>query len=193
MLQFIAEQSQQRTIAEQVKAAIEGGCAWVQISMPNDDDTAIRNTVSEIIPLCREAGTILTIEDHATIAAELGVHGVHLTNAEANARQTRQDLGAEAIIGITVQSAQGVPTLAKLDIDYVTISRELTPTQAKELIETVRSVGCDMPIVLAGDFDALDIANIRAIGASGIATGKKLTNAANPAEATSQLIAALQQ
>jgi thiamine monophosphate synthase len=50
-----------------------------------------------------------------------------------------------------------------------------------------------MPIVLAGDFDALDIANIRAIGASGIATGKKLTNAANPAEATSQLIAALQQ
>jgi thiamine-phosphate pyrophosphorylase len=193
MLQFIAEQSQQRTIAEQVKAAIKGGCAWVQISMPNDDDTAIRNTVSEIIPLCREAGTILTIEDHAAIAAELGVHGVHLTNTEANARQTRQDLGAEAIIGITVRSAQGVPTLAKLDIDYVTISRELTPSQAKELIETVRSVGCDMPIVLAGDFDALDIANIRAIGASGIATGKKLTNAANPAEATSQLIAALQQ
>jgi len=39
-----------------------------------------------------------------------------------DARQLRADLGAEAIIGINVVTPQGVPTLEKLDIDYVTIA-----------------------------------------------------------------------
>ncbi len=193
MLQFIAEQSQQHSIADQVKAAIDGGCAWVQLRLPEADDAEIKNIAAEIIPLCRETGTILTIEDRADLAKELGLHGVHLTNPEANARQTRQDLGAEAIIGITVKSPQGVPTLEKMDIDYVTISPELTAECAKELISTVRTVGCEIPIVLTGDFDCLDIAYIRQINPSAVATDRKLMAAANPTDAIAQLITALKQ
>jgi thiamine monophosphate synthase len=47
--------------------------------------------------------------------------------------------------------------------------------------------------VITGDFNCFDIAAIRATGASGVATGKKLMTAANPAEATSQLLIALKQ
>lgn len=193
MLQFIAEQSNNLSIAEQVKMAIDGGCAWVQLRTADASDDDVRSIAAEIVPLCREHGIILTIEDRADLAKELGLHGVHLTDSTANARQMRQDLGAEAIIGINVTSPQGIPTLEKLDIDYATISPELTLGQVKELVETVRSVGCKMPLVLTRDFNCFDINIIRETGVSGVATGKKLIADANPSEAIKQLIAALQQ
>jgi thiamine-phosphate pyrophosphorylase len=193
MLQFIAEKSNRYSIAEQIEMAIKGGCAWVQLHLPDSDDTEIKDIVAEAVPICREAGIILTIEDRQDIAQEHGLHGVHITNPGANARQMRQDLGAEAIIGINVTSAQGVPTLEKLDIDYVTISPEMTVEQAKELVHTVRTVGCAIPIVLTGDYNCLDINVIREIGADGVSTGAKLMQAENPSEAVSQLITALKQ
>lgn len=193
MLQFIAEQNSKYSIAEQINLAIQGGCTWIQLHLPNNSDDEVRDILTEIIPICRKSGTILMLEDHPEIAREKGVHGVHLTNTSANARQLRQDFGAEAIIGINVVSAQGIPTLAKLDIDYVAIAPELSMSDAKEIVDTVRSLNCNIPIVLTGDFNCLDIANIRATGASGVATGKKLIADNDPTNAVAQLITALMQ
>ncbi len=191
MLQFIAEKSDKYSIAEQVKAASEGGCSWVQLRLPDAADDEIRNIIEEITPLCRENGVILTIEDRMELAKEFGLHGVHFNDSGVNVRQLRQEYGAEPIIGVTVTSAQGVPTLEKLDVDYVTIAESLSAEQAKELIDTVRSVDCKIPIVLAGNFNCLDIAVIRSTGASGVVTGAKLLSSENPAAATEQLIKAL--
>lgn len=193
MLQFIADKSNNFTIAEQINMAINGGCTWVQLHLPDCDDAQIKSIASEIIPICREAGIILTIEDRPDLAQELGLHGVHITTPGANARQIRQDLGAEAIIGINVSSAQGVPTLEKLDIDYVTIAPEISTEQAKDIVKTVRSVGCVIPIVLTGNYNCLDINIIRQTGVDGVATGSKLMQADNPTDAISQLLTALKQ
>ena len=193
MLQFIAERNERYSISEQVKMATDSGCAWVQLCLPDITDAETKELTDTVVPMCREAGIILTIEDNAELAQQLGLHGVHLTNSEANARQMRQDLGAEAIIGINITSAQGVPTLAKLDIDYVTVAPQLSAEQAAEIVNTVRAVGCDMPIVLTGEFDCLDIMTIRNAGVNGVATGRKLMASANPSEATKQLLTALMQ
>ena len=49
-------------------------------AMPADADIAyIRDTTSEIIPLCQECSAFLTIEDNPELAKELSIHGVHLT------------------------------------------------------------------------------------------------------------------
>lgn len=193
MLQFIAEHSDKYTIAEQITMAIEGGCAWVQLRVPDLNESQILSLLEEIVPICRETETFLTIEDQPEIAKKAGIHGVHITKSGVDARQLRADLGAEAIIGINVVAPQGVPTLEKLDIDYVTIAPEISLDEAKSIIDIVRSVDCKIPIVITGDFNCFDIAAIRATGASGVATGKKLMAAANPAEATSQLLIALKQ
>lgn len=193
MLQFIAEKSDKYSIAQQIKMAIDGGCSWVQLRLPDLADDEITAIISQIEPICREQGVILTIEDRIDIAKQFGLHGVHFTNPGANVRQMRQEYGGEPIIGINVTSAQGVPTLEKLDVDYVTISPELSAEQAKELIDTVRSVDCTLPIVLTGDFNCLDINIFREVGASGIATGAKLIGDSNPTQAISSLIAALNQ
>lgn len=173
--------------------AIDGGCSWVQLRLPDLADDEITAIISQIEPICHEQGVILTIEDRIDIAKQFGLHGVHFTNPGANVRQMRQEYGGEPIIGINVTSAQGVPTLEKLDVDYVTISPELSVEQAKELIDTVRSVDCTLPIVLTGDFNCMDINIFREVGASGIATGAKLIGDSNPTQAISSLIAALNQ
>lgn len=42
MLQFIAESNERYSIAETVQMAIEGGCRWIELHMPDSDDSEIR-------------------------------------------------------------------------------------------------------------------------------------------------------
>lgn len=192
MLQFITSANERYSMAEQAQMAVEGGCQWVEMDFgANADPTWIREVSGEIVPLCREAGVMLTIRNYPEMAKEIGLHGVHLTSADSNAGATRQDLGAEAVIGARVGTASAVPVLEKLDIDYASLPSTMTETEAAALIADVRGAGCRLPIVIEGDYDATDSDLIKAIGASGVATGKRIMEAADPVEAVSQMIKAL--
>lgn len=192
MLQFITSANERYSLAEQAQMSVEGGCQWVEMDFgENADPTWIREVAGEIVPLCREAGVMLTIRNYPEIAKELGLHGVHLTAAESHAGATRQILGAEAVIGARVGTASAVPVLEKLDIDYASLPSTMTETEAAALIADVRAAGCRLPIVIEGDYDATDSDLIKAIGASGVATGKRLMEAVDPVEAVSQMIKSL--
>ena len=52
MLQFIAQESDKYSIAEEVQMALEGGCRWIQLRMPDAPDELVRETALEIIPMC---------------------------------------------------------------------------------------------------------------------------------------------
>lgn len=193
MLQFIAQQSDKYSLAEQMQMAIEGGCAWIQLHAPELSDEEIRELAKEFIPLCKETSTILMLEDRTELAKELGLHGVHLTDPDVNARKIREDYGPEAIIGVEVRSPQGVFALKGMDIDYVTVTPKMSLDEAAELIRTARDAGSTMPIVVSGDFDASNVESAIATGASGVATGRRLTEAADPVTATEEIMAILRK
>lgn len=192
MLQFIAGTGSRYTLAEEMQMAIEGGCAWVQLHPGDLTDAELREASADFIPLCRENATILTIEDRPELAKELGIHGVHLTDNGCDAGAVREQLGPEAIIGVQVHSPQAVLTLRAKDIDYVTVDPGLTHDETASLIRTVRDAGCDMPIVVTGDITPGDIPAVRETGASGIAVGAPISDAADPVAETQKYLAALQ-
>lgn len=191
MLQFIAAENDRYSIPEQVQMAIEGGCQWVQLHLPGMDDAQVREVAQEIIPLCRENGTILTVENRPEAAKELGIHGVHLTDKSLNARQVREQLGPEAIVGVQVTTPQAVLMLKGADIDYATVDPSLTLTQAADLIATAAQGGNAMPVVIEGDFTAGNVADALKAGASGVAVGAAIGSADDPVAATAALINAL--
>lgn len=193
MLQFIAQESEKYSLAEQMQMAIEGGCAWVQLHAPGLKDEEIRELANDMVALCKETSTILMLENRIELAKELGLHGVHLTDPDVNARKVREDYGPEAIIGVEVRSPQGVLALKGMDIDYVTVTPEISLEEAAGLIRTVREAGNDMPIVVTGDYDADNVEAAMATGASGVATGRLLTEAKDPVASTEAIIARLQQ
>lgn len=193
MLQFITDPANEHySLAEQAQMAIEGGAAWVQLHLPDGADSAyLREVVTELKPLCQETSTILLLENEPEIAREQGLHGVHLTAADANAGAVREQLGPEAIIGMQVRTPEAARLMQNLDIDYVTLDPQLSPEQAAEVIAQIRAEGTEIPVVLTGDFDATDVDAVLATGASGIATGRKLMQADDPVTATEQLFAKL--
>jgi hypothetical protein len=147
MLQFIASPHPTISLTEQVQAAIAAGCGWVQLSMPasaTDDEVAA--AAAELIPLCREAGTIMVIEERTQVVKDTLVHGVVLPLG-ADAAQVREFLGPHAIIGCHAASADEILGLEKLDVDYAIISA--AADRVAEIVGAVRAAGLnEYPIVV---------------------------------------------
>lgn len=192
MLQFIATESDKYSLAEQMQMAIEGGCTWVEISLPDADDAYIREIAGDIISLCKETSTILTIDDRVELVRELGVHGVMLRHGKQAPAAVREQLGPEAIIGVEVVSAQGMSALAAADVDYVVVDGH-DREKATALVDEIHATGTEIAVVVRGKFTLEDLADGVPCHADGIATGRAIINAGDPVAYTEDMLNALRK
>lgn len=193
MLQYITDNDNERfSIEEQCQMFIEGGGAWIQLSDHGLSDERICELSVELIPLCKETSTILMLENRIELAKELGLHGVHLGRGiEIPPRTVREDLGAEAIIGVEVASPQAILALKGRDIDYVTLAPGMSLDQYAEIIAIATEGGNTMPVVLTGDYHIDDSTKVLATGASGVAVCRCIADADDPVSYTEQFISSL--
>lgn len=185
MLQFVAKSSERYSVAEQAQMAIEGGVKWVIFDPESLPDDAVRDTLTELVPLCRENETILSIVDHTEAAREMHIHGVQLSSA-ASATEVREQLGPEAIIGVCVGGASGIEALRGKDMDYFVLPADCTLENIALIVNQVRSQGDRTAIVARGDYDAMEIDVVMATGVSGVQLGNSIADAPDPVEATSR-------
>ena len=189
MLQFIAQTNDRYSVAETVQMAIEGGCHWIQLHLPELTDEDIKAMSADIIALCRESAAFLTIEDRPELAKELGLHGVHLTSSvQRSAAKVREELGPEAVIGVEVASAAAVMSLQSADIDYVTLPADMKVGEIADLVSVVRGADITTPIVATGDISPEDALVYMAAGVSGIATGKPIIDSKDPVKEVELLL-----
>ncbi|MCD8386008.1 MAG: thiamine phosphate synthase [Bacteroidales bacterium] len=191
MLQFIAQTNEKYTIAELSQMAIEGGCQWIVLRVPDMADHEIRELVQELTPLCKETSTILTIENHVELAKELGLHGIWLKGSDHSAHQVREMFGPEAIIGVQVEIASSAMALVGADIDYVSFPPTVPLERISENVEALRNAKFELPIVAEGNFGILEIPAVLATGVNGIAEAEPISSAADPVAETEKIINAL--
>lgn len=200
MLQFITNESDRYSIAEEVQMAIEGGCRWVQLRMKHATDDEVRQVAMELIPMCRDTDTFLIIDDRVELVAELKVSGVHLGKEDMDPLEAREILGPHAIIGITANTADDILRFKSKDVDYVglgpvrftTTKERLAPELGVEgvrrIVERVRAEGVELPIVAIGGLTLDDVEPLMAAGVNGMAVSGAIINAPDPVDYTSQLI-----
>lgn len=191
MLQFITTASDKNSTAKEVQAALEGGCRWIQISenVLNRDDS--EEILKEIIPMCQEAEAILTIENNIELADKFKIHGVHITTGINDAIKARENLGADAIIGVNISTADEALELTGKDIDYVTATStpdKLDLNYFSDLVKSVRETGFGIHIVATGDITPEMVIPLMATGVSGIAIGTRIAESADPEETTRQYL-----
>lgn len=203
MLMYITHPSDRYTIAEQVQMVLEGGCKWIQLRLKDATDEEFRQTAAEIIPLCQENSAFLVFDDRVELAQEMGVHGVHLGKDDMNPLQARETLGAEAIIGVTANTAEDILKFKGWDVDYVglgpfrftTTKAKLSPVLGTEgyekIVKAVRGADMLLPIVAIGGITLEDIPSLMATGINGVAMSGAILNAPDPVGYTRQVIAAL--
>ena len=203
MLMFITHPSDRYSIAEEVQMVLEGGCKWIQLRIKDISDEEFRQTALEIIPLCKENEAFLVFDDRVELAMEMGVHGVHLGKNDMNPLQARETMGAEAIIGVTANTADDILRLKGWDVDYVglghfrytttkkNLSPLLGPDGYREVVNKVREADIPLPIVAIGGITLEDIPEIMATGVNGVAVSGSIINAPDPVKYTRQLIETL--
>lgn len=203
MLQFITNPSDRYTIAQEVKMVIDGGCKWVQLRMKDASYDELKTTAEEIIPICKDAGVILVIDDNVALVKELRVHGVHLGKEDMDPQKAREMLGPHAIIGVTANTADDIMAMRGIDVDYVglgpfrhtTTKKKLAPVIGLEgytsIMQEVKSKGNKLPVVAIGGITADDVEQVMATGVQGLAMSGAIINSDNPADYVDRVLSLL--
>lgn len=202
---FITHPSDRYSIAEEVQMVLEGGCKWIQLRLKDVSDEEFRQTALEIIPMCRENEAFLVFDDRVELAMEMGVHGVHLGKNDMDPLQARETMGAEAIIGVTANTAADITRMRGWDVDYVglgpfrftTTKQKLSPVLGTEgyteIVTAVRDAGIMLPIVAIGGITIDDIPSLMATGVNGVAMSGAIINAPDPVAYTREVLASLEK
>jgi thiamine-phosphate diphosphorylase len=195
MIQYILTKSSRFSVAELAQMAIEAGCQWINLSLDDSDDDIKADIVPDVIQMCREAGVILTIDDHFDLAREIGLHGVrvHAGPSTPSPAELREKLGPEAMIGYVTPDPTAIPAMIAADIDYAATPANFDAAARAKFIETVNASGYMLPVVATGNFSAAELADVLKAGFNGVAVSHAVTGAPDPVVAMQALIAALPQ
>ncbi len=174
MIQFYTTDSSRYPIFSQVSAAIAGGCRWINLCEDVASSRVLKETLEEIIPICRDADAFLVVDDDVELVKESRVHGVRITKSDLSAAQARQELGPHAIIGVAVSSPADVASLKGVDVDYVTVDvaslAKIAPLAA----------AMQIPVVATGGVTLENCSSLLSAGAQGLGLSSAVVNSPDP-------------
>ena len=190
-----------RGVVETVRQAVDGGVRIVQL---RDKAATDAETTALLIELSRviDGRALLVVNDRldaavAARAAGARVDGVHLGQGDASVLRARAELGPDAIIGLTANSAEHLDAVRALPagtVDYLGVG-VIRPTATKP--DHPPALGVDgfrafaakspLPCVAIGGVGLDDVAALRDAGAAGVAVVSAICAADDPAEAARRL------
>ncbi|MDE6085363.1 MAG: thiamine phosphate synthase [Muribaculaceae bacterium] len=191
MLQFITHSTDSRDTLQGARAAIEGGCKWVQLRMKDATDDEVLETGKALGELCREKAVTFIIDDRVHLVSPLGADGVHLGKNDMPVSEARAILGHDKIIGTTANTVDDVFGAVDQGADYIglgpfrftTTKKKLSPVLGLEglvnVMTKLREVS-DIPVVAIGGITEDDIEDIMKTGVTGVALSGVILNAADP-------------
>lgn len=162
----------------QVLALCVAGAKWIQLRFKEATDHAVATVAEACLPVCRESGVRLIINDRIHVALQVGADGVHLGSLDMPWPEARALVGPDFIVGGTVNSVAdaaraSVPGL----LDYVGVGpfrftktkRNLAPILSNgEWQEILRALG-PIPSYAIGGIRVEDLSVIRERGLTGVA------------------------
>lgn len=182
---------------EVVEAALKGGVTLFQFrekgtgALKGEEKAEL---ASNIKSLCKEYGVPFLINDDIELAIALGADGVHIGQEDEPASIVRGKIG-EKILGVSVHTLEEAKKAVSEGADYLGIGpiyQTSTKEDAKEesgtvLIEQIRAIGMDIPIVGIGGITAVNAGAVVKAGADGVSVITAISMAASPLQAAKDL------
>lgn len=205
MLQFITHETPRFSTLESAKAALEGGCKWIQLRRKEAAADELKGIAAELKSLCQTYGATFIIDDHVLLAKECGADGVHLGKTDMAPAEARRVLGGGFIIGGTANTFEDIERLCGEGVDYVGLGpfrftetkKNLSPLLGLEgyrkIAALCRENNIHIPIVAIGGIGRDDIPGILDAGITGIALSGTILRAGDPVEETKNIIKILNE
>ncbi|MFY0406101.1 thiamine phosphate synthase [Solicola sp. PLA-1-18] len=189
-----------RDLVEVVAAAVAGGVTTVQLR----DKTATTDvrvaTARRLLAVLEPAGVPLVVNDDVDAAAAVGA-GVHVGTSDAAAAASRSRLGADALVGWSVEGLRQLDATAEVAAASYLAASPVWSTPSKT--DTATPLGLagvtalrehtHLPVVGIGGIDATNAGDVVRAGADGVAVISAICAADDPEAAARGLRAVVDE
>ena len=193
------QQTAGRPLPAVVEAALRGGARAFQL---REKDLAPRDLLplaQEIRRLTEAYGARLLINDRIDVALAVNADGAHLTTTSLPVHVARQLLGSDRLLGVSTHNLAEARAAAEGGADFIVFGPVFfTPSKAPYGqpigLDALRAVcaAVALPILAIGGIKKVNLDQVVAAGADGIAVISAVIAADDPTAATEDLLAALQ-
>ena len=185
-----------RTTPEVVGAALDGGVDVVQL---RDKATSAREryeTGLRLRELTADAGVPLLVNDRIDLAAAIDADGVHLGQSDLPVAVAREQLGEDAVVGVSASTLEQARAAEAAGADYLgvgavygTDSKDVSGDRDGIGTERIAAVAdaVELPVIGIGGIDANNAAPVIEAGATGVAVLSAITAAEDPEAAAAAL------
>ncbi len=101
------------------RALCTGGVDLLQLRAKHHNAAEIETFARSMLPVTRDHGVPLIINDHPEVAAETGAEGVHVGQDDDAVAQARSVTGATALVGKSTHSLEQAVQAAAESADYI--------------------------------------------------------------------------
>lgn len=165
----------ERTLYQQVEAALKGGVTCVQLREKSLDEAAFLKEAKEMCDLCRRYKVPFIVNDNVDIAVACGADGIHVGQEDMAAGEVRRRVGEGMILGVSVHTVKEALEAVRNGADYLGLGA-VFPTSTKADVdqmtgETLRAIcsAVDVPIVAIGGINKENIGRLSGSGVDGVA------------------------
>ena len=183
------------TLCNVVKEAVKGGVTMVQIREKHGDIRAFIERSLAIKKVLKDSGVPLIINDRVDVALAVRADGVHLGQSDMPANLARQLIGADMILGLSVENETQLREAQDLPVDYLGISAIFsTPTKTNIIKEwgidglTKAVKESKLPLVAIGGINETNIKKVADTQVDGIALVSAICHATSPKQASEGLL-----
>lgn len=182
-----------RTIEEVVSAAIDGGITMLQLRDKDKPFDEILSDAMRLLPLCKDAGIPLIINDFPEIALKAHADGVHLGLSDGSIKNARALLGDDAIIGATAHNLHEALKAEAEGADYLGVGAAFGSTTKTNTVPFnisdygVITAKVKIPVVAIGGINETNISLLNGMGLAGVAVVSAIFASSDVREATSRL------
>jgi len=180
---------------------MENGGRFVQVRMKGAPADVVADVLRRLMPVAVDCGAVLVVDDHVELAHLC--HGVHLGRNDMPVAQARDLLGADKLIGVTVNDTTDLDRLEGCSFDsigmgpwrFTTTKEALAPCLGAvgmaRLVALARARGFNQPIYAIGGMRVDDVPAVLRAGATSVAVSGAITGAGDMAAACRGFVEAL--
>lgn len=181
-------------LIETVAAGLRGGVTAVQLRDKQASDAELIEQGRALKGLLTGTGVPLIVNDRLEVALAIDADGVHLGQSDNSVAEAREVLGAEAILGLSLQTLDQLQRLDPTLVDYLGVgpvfATATKPDHSSPLGFDGLAKVCEaspLPVVAIGGLRAEHAAAVWSAGAEGMALVSAICAADDPEQSTKRI------
>lgn len=183
-----------KTLYQQVEAALNGGATFVQLREKDLDEESFYREAKELNDLCKRFRVPFVINDYVDLVSRVDADGVHVGQADMEAKDVRTRIGPDKILGVSVQTVDQARKAEVAGADYLGVGAVFPTSTKPEAVdvdqEMLRAIcqAVSIPVVAIGGITERKIPELKHSGIAGVAVVSAIFNQKDITEATKALI-----